>query len=44
MCLHCLTEDGDEQLGLGLDLARQHGQVDWNPNEGEWFVPEGVEQ
>jgi hypothetical protein len=36
VCLYCLTEDGDEQLGRGLDLAREHGQVDWDVYRGEW--------
>jgi len=40
VCLNCLVEDGDEQLGVGLDLARVHGQVDFDPDTGEWFVPE----
>ncbi len=40
VCLHCLVGDGDEQLGGGLDLARKHGQVDWDPDEEKWFVPE----
>jgi hypothetical protein len=39
VCLNCLIADGDEQLGYGLDLAREHGQVDWDPDQGEWFVP-----
>src|SRR4051812_3318216 len=39
VCLHCLVEDGDEQLGRGLDLARRHGQVDFDEVECEWFVP-----
>jgi hypothetical protein len=24
----------------GLDLAREHGQVDWDVEACEWFVPE----
>jgi hypothetical protein len=40
VCMHCLVEDGDEQLGRGLDLARLHGQVDWDVEAGEWFVPD----
>jgi hypothetical protein len=40
VCLHCLVEDGDEQLGRGLDLAKRHGQVDWDVELGEWFDPE----
>jgi hypothetical protein len=40
VCLHCLIDDGDEQLARGLDLARVHGQVDFDPAAGEWFVPE----
>ena len=39
VCLHCLLEDGDEQLARGLDLARVHGQVDFDPDAGESFVP-----
>jgi hypothetical protein len=39
LCLHCLLEDGDEQLARGLDLARVHGQDDFDPEAGEWFVP-----
>jgi hypothetical protein len=39
VCLHCLTEDGDEQLGRGFDLAREHGQVDWDVDRAEWFLP-----
>ncbi len=40
MCLRCLIEQGDDQLGRGLDLAREYGQVDYDPDEGEWFVPD----
>jgi hypothetical protein len=40
VCLKCLIEDGDEKLGEGLDLAREHGQVDWDAEACEWFVPE----
>jgi hypothetical protein len=39
VCLDCLIRDGDEQLGRGLDLARRHGQVDYDPATDEWFVP-----
>jgi hypothetical protein len=39
VCMRCLVDDGDEQLARGLDLARQHGQVDWDVEAGEWFVP-----
>jgi len=38
VCLHCLVEDGDEQLGRGLDLARRHRQVDWDPHTNEWYT------
>ena len=31
VCLHCLIEEGDEQLARGLDLARVHGQVVFRP-------------
>jgi hypothetical protein len=40
VCLGCLLEEGDEQVGRGLDLARVHGQVDFDVERGEWFVPE----
>lgn len=40
ICLHCLIEDGDEQLARGLELARVHGQVDYDPATDEWFVPD----
>jgi hypothetical protein len=41
--LPCLVEEyGDEQLGRGLDLARTHDQVDWDPARGEWVVPQEV--
>jgi hypothetical protein len=40
ICMHCALEDGGEQLGRGLDLARKHGQVDYDPHSEEWFVPE----
>lgn len=38
VCAGCLVEDGDTQLARGLDLARIHGQVDFDPESGEWFV------
>jgi hypothetical protein len=44
VCLHCLIADGDEQLGRGLDLAREHGQVDWDPDAEEWFVPDDADR
>jgi len=37
VCLHCLLEDDDAELGRGLDLARRHGQVDFDVQAGEWF-------
>jgi len=40
VCIGCLLEHGDEQLGRGLDLAREHRQVDWDEEAGEWFVPD----
>jgi hypothetical protein len=40
MCLHCLIEEGDEDLGRGLDLARKFGHVDFDFERGEWFTPE----
>jgi hypothetical protein len=39
VCVGCLIADGDEQLGRGLDLAREYGQVDWDLDRGEWVVP-----
>ncbi len=39
VCLHCLANEGDMQLGRGLDLAKKHGQVDYPPELEEWFVP-----
>ena len=38
VCLHCLIQEGDAQLARGLDLAAAHGQVDFDPELGEWFV------
>lgn len=40
VCLQCLLEAGDEQLGRGLDLARRRGRVDYDPHRDEWFIPE----
>ena len=40
VCLHCLLEDGGEQLGRGLDLAKRFAQVDFDPETDEWFVPD----
>ena len=39
ICLHCLLDEGDEQLGRGLDMAKRHGHVDYDVEAGEWFVP-----
>lgn len=39
VCLHCLVQDGGEQLVRGLALAKRHGQVDYDPVTDEWFVP-----
>lgn len=39
-CVHCLVEVGGEQLGRGLDMARDlRCQVDWDDVLEEWFVP-----
>ncbi len=39
-CLHCLVEVGGEQLGRGLDLARQlRCSVDYDPDRDDWYVP-----
>lgn len=43
VCLHCLIDDSPE-LGRGLDLARVHGQVDWDDEGGFWFVTETGER
>ena len=42
VCLHCLLEDGGEQLGRGLDLAKLHAQVDYDDETGEWFIPDSL--
>ena len=39
VCLQCLIRDGDEALGRGLDLAKAHGQVDFDGAAGAWIVP-----
>jgi hypothetical protein len=39
ICAHCLLEECDAQVARGLDLAKVHGQVDWDAEAGEWFVP-----
>jgi hypothetical protein len=45
VCLHCLTQDGDPQLGRGLDLARTYGRADYLVNEPSgWFVPDAKER
>lgn len=36
-CLHCLIEEHPE-IGRGLDLAKEHGQVDWDDDLGEWVI------
>jgi hypothetical protein len=43
VCLHCLIEDGDAELAEGLELAQRHGQVDWDAEAGEWFVPKDAQ-
>lgn len=35
LCLACLIDEHPE-LGSGLDLAREHGQIVWDDNEREW--------
>jgi hypothetical protein len=35
VCLHCLMEEGDEQLTEGLDLARRLGRADWDDESAE---------
>jgi hypothetical protein len=40
VCMGCLIEDADAQLGEGLDFARRYGQVDWDVELAEWFDPE----
>jgi hypothetical protein len=44
VCVHCLIDEGDADLARGLDLAREHGQVDWDVDRGEWFVPDDARQ
>ena len=39
VCLQCLLDEGDEQIGRGLDMARRFGQADHDEIEREWFVP-----
>jgi hypothetical protein len=39
VCFDCLLDDGGEQLGRGLNLAREHGQADFDADADEWFVP-----
>jgi hypothetical protein len=41
LCLHCLLEDADEQIGEGLDMARRLVRADWDDESAEWFYPEG---
>ena len=43
VCLHCLIEDGDEQLGEGLDMARRLGRACWDDESAEWFYPDDAE-
>jgi hypothetical protein len=42
VCLHCLVEDGDEQLARGLHLARRLGHVDYDVHADEWFRPDNA--
>ena len=39
ICLACLLEGGDEQLGRGLDLAKQWGRCVWDVDAAEWYYP-----
>jgi len=40
-CLCCFAAELDEQIGRGLDLARElNGQVDYDVEAGEWFLAE----
>jgi hypothetical protein len=43
LCLHCLLDDGGEQVGRGLDRAKQFGQVDYDAETDEWYVPDDYE-
>ena len=38
VCMHCLIDDHPE-IGMALDAAREHDQVDLDEN-GEWVVGE----
>jgi hypothetical protein len=44
VCLQCLLEDGDEQLGRGLDLGKVQPQVDWDLEAGEWSVADDAQR
>ncbi len=44
VCLHCLLDDGDEQLGRGLDLAKAWGRCGWDVDAGEWYYPDDAER
>ena len=35
LCLACLIDEHPE-LGSGLDLAREHGEIVWDDDEHEW--------
>ena len=35
LCLGCLFEEHPE-LGRGLDLAREHGEIAWDLEQDEW--------
>ena len=37
-CFDCVLGEHPE-LGRGLDLAREHGDVGFDIEAGEWFVP-----
>lgn len=42
-CLHCLIEEYPE-VGIGLDMAKQHGAANCDPDSGEWFPEEKEEE
>jgi hypothetical protein len=43
VCLHCFLEDGDKQIGEGLDMARRLGRAEWDDGAAEWFYPDDAE-
>jgi len=44
VCTGCLLEDGDTQLGEGLDLACEYDLVEWDAADEEWFIPADADE